>query len=283
MLNKFNQPFPDKAGFKQSLLTIAYVGVFVALFLFLIRPFGIEGSWANLATASAGFGAVTIVFGWIFEVVTRFALKIETQGAQWTLGKWMALSIVLVVWIALGNYLFINWLSGWNAVGYFNFIRIIGYTSLIGIFPIALSGLFVQMRAEKENEKDAQSLDDKLHFPQSSESKQIRITDSAGKELYLNSENIRYAEAMQNYVTVWFLEKGKLQKEVLRTTVSSLEEQLADCPVIRCHRSYLVNVDTVEKVNGNAQGLKLSLRNVGEAEIPVSRSYLSKVREMLGD
>jgi len=283
VLNKFNQPFPDKAGFKQSLLTIAYVGVFVALFLFLIRPFGIEGSWANLATASAGFGAVTIVFGWIFEVVTRFALKIETQGAQWTLGKWMALSIVLVVWIALGNYLFINWLSGWNAVGYFNFIRIIGYTSLIGIFPIALSGLFVQMRAEKENEKDAQSLDDKLHFPQSSESKQIRITDSAGKELYLNSENIRYAEAMQNYVTVWFLEKGKLQKEVLRTTVSSLEEQLADCPVIRCHRSYLVNVDTVEKVNGNAQGLKLSLRNVGEAEIPVSRSYLSKVREMLGD
>ncbi|MFT4545643.1 MAG: hypothetical protein ACI9UR_000802 [Bacteroidia bacterium] len=281
VLNKLSQPFPDKAGFKQSLLTIGYVGVFVALFLFFIRPFGIEGSWADLATASAGFGAVTVVFGWIFEAVTRYVLKIETQGPQWTLGKWMVLSIVLVVWIALGNYLFINWLSGWNALGYFNFIRIIGYTSLIGIFPVALSGLLVQMRAENENEKDAQSLDDKLHVPHSSEAKQIKITDSAGKELLLNSEDIRYAEAMQNYVTVWFVEKGNLQKEVLRATVSSLEEQLADCPVIRCHRSYLVNVDAVEKVSGNAQGLRLKLSGITQDEVPVSRSYISKIRASL--
>ncbi|MGB0916005.1 MAG: LytR/AlgR family response regulator transcription factor, partial [Flavobacteriales bacterium] len=271
----------DKAGFKQSLLTIAYVGVFVALFLFFIRPFGIEGSWADLAVASVGFGAVTIAFGWVFEAVSRYALKIQTHGPKWTLGKWMIMSIVLVVWIAFGNYLFVNFLSGWNAVGYFNFIRMIGYTSLIGIFPVALSGLVVQMRAEKANEIDAQSLDSRLQEPPSTNSKQIRLTDSAGKELKLNSEQIRYAEAMQNYVTVWFVEGNEMKKETLRATVSSIEEQLSDCSVIRCHRSYLVNVNTVEKVSGNAQGLRLKLSAVSEFEVPVSRSYIDEIRRFM--
>ncbi|MFM1875748.1 MAG: hypothetical protein RL266_1485, partial [Bacteroidota bacterium] len=70
MLSRLNQPFPDKDSFGKSLLTIFWVGVFVGLFLFLIRPFSIEGPWADLAWASAGFGAVTVVFGWIFEFVS---------------------------------------------------------------------------------------------------------------------------------------------------------------------------------------------------------------------
>ena len=281
MLNKLRQPFPDKAGFKQSLVSIFWVGIFIALFLFLIRPFGIEGPWANLAWVSLGFGAVTIVFGWLFEAVSRFVLKIETHGPKWTLGKWMFYSMLLVVWIAVGNYLFINYMSGWNAMGYFNLLRMIGYTSLIGIFPVALSGVMVQLRAEKENKKDAQSLDDKLHTPHSSASKTVSITDSTGQELSIESENVRYAEAMQNYVTVWFLENEELKKEVLRATISSIEEQLSECSVIRCHRSYLVNVDAIENVSGNAQGLRLKLRDIPQEEVPVSRSFISEIRAIL--
>ena len=97
----------------------------------------------------------------------------------------------------------------------------------------------------------------------------------------MRSENIRYAEAMQNYVTVWFLDNDSLQKEVLRATVSSIEEQLSDCAVIRCHRSYLVNVDAVEKVTGNAQGLRLKLSGITQEEVPVSRSYINKIRAFI--
>ena len=262
-------------------MSIFWVGIFIALFLFLIRPYGIEGPWANLAWVSLGFGAVTIVFGWLFEAVSRFVLKIETHGPKWTLGKWMFYSMLLVVWIAVGNYLFINYMSGWNAMGYFNLLRMIGYTSLIGIFPVALSGIMVQLRAEKENEKDAQSLDDKVHLPHVSASMQISITDSTGKEFEFISEEIRYAEAMQNYVTVWFYKDGTLNKEMLRATIVSVEEQLSECSVIRCHRSYLVNVDAIENVSGNAQGLRLKLRDIPQEEVPVSRSFIDEIRAIL--
>ncbi len=281
MLNKLSQPFPDKADFKQSLLSIFWVGIFVGLFLFLIRPFGIEGPWANLAWVSLGFGAVTVVFGWIYEAVTRFVLKIKTYGPKWTLGKWMFYSILLVVWIALGNYLFVNWLSGWRALGYFNLVRMVGYTSLIGIFPVALSGLVVQMRAEKENSESAEDLSKHLQSQREEPSKSVRLESENGQRLSLQASDVRYIEAMQNYVSVWYLKDGMLKKEILRTTVVSMEASFSDTDIIRCHRSYLVNVDAIENVSGNAQGLRLKLRDVPDEEVPVSRSYINEIRELL--
>ena len=281
MLNKLNQPFPDKADLKQSLLTIFYVGIFVGLFLFLIRPFSIEGPWADLAWASAGFGAVTVVFGWLFEFATRYAFKIKTHGPSWTLGKWMLISTALVVWIALGNYLFVNWLMDWRAMGYFSFLRMIGYTSLIGIFPVALSGILIQLRETQKNEESASDISENLKPSVEANHLVVALEPENGAELRIDASNLRFVEAMQNYVTVWFVQNGELQKEVLRTTLTATEKQLENTDVIRCHRSYLVNVDCIETVSGNAQGLKLKLRDVTDVEVPVSRSFIPAVRVLL--
>lgn len=282
MFSKLSQPFPDKDSFGRSLLTIFWVGVFVGLFLFLIRPFNIEGPWADLAWASVGFGAVTVVFGWAFELATRYVFRIQTDGPRWTLGKWILMSTVLVVWIALGNYLFVNFLSGWRAAGYFNFIRMIGYTSLIGIFPVALSGVVIQLRAANKNEQAATDITEHLHSETKSlKQENLQLDAENGQGLTVNIADVRYVEAMQNYVTVWFLKDGKPHKEMLRATIGFMEEQFAQTDVIRCHRSYLVNVDWIEKVSGNAQGLRLQLSDVADVEIPVSRSFIPKVRALL--
>lgn len=281
MYSRLNQPFPDKDSFKKSLLTIFWVGVFVGLFLFLIRPFSIEGPWADLAWASVGFGAVTVVFGWLFEVATRFIFKIKTHGPNWTLGRWMLLSIALVVWIALGNYLFVNFLSGWRALGYFNFIRMIGYTSLIGIFPVALSGILIQLRATQKNEESASDISENLRDEVDYNHTVVVLQPESGEDLKLDASSVRYVEAMQNYVTVWFLKDRQLHKEMLRSTLSATEKQFSESDVVRCHRSYLVNVDSIKQASGNAQGLKLKLNDVPDVEVPVSRSFIPKVRALI--
>ena len=253
----------------------------MALFLFLIRPFSIEGEWADLAIASAGFGAVTVVFGWVFELSTRYIFRIKTDGPSWTLGKWILTSIILVVWIALGNYLFVNWLSDWRALGYFNFIRMIGYTSLIGIFPVALSGILIQLRETQKNEESATDISENLRPTIDANHTIVVLEPESGSELKLDASSVRYVEAMQNYVTVWFVNDGELVKEILRSTLSATEKQFQNSDVVRCHRSYLVNVDTIETVSGNAQGLRLTIRDVSGIEIPVSRSFIPKIKEFL--
>jgi DNA-binding LytR/AlgR family response regulator len=194
----------------------------------------------------------------------------------------MLMCIVLVVWIALGNFLFVNFLSGWKAMGYFSFVRMIGYTTLIGIFPVALSGVVIQLRATQKNEESASDISEHLHPEKDSVSQQTVVLEAEnGQQLGLKTMDVCYIEAMQNYVTVWFLKDGKLAKEMLRATIASVEEKFAGTDVIRCHRSFLVNVDCIEKVSGNAQGLRLQLKGLSEMEVPVSRSFIPKIRELL--
>jgi DNA-binding LytR/AlgR family response regulator len=60
-----------------------------------------------------------------------------------------------------------------------------------------------------------------------------------------------------------------------------MEEQLQSTAVVRCHRSFLINVNAIEHVSGNAQGLRLQLVMVSGVEVPVSRSYIPKLRALL--
>ena len=62
-------------------------------------------------------------------------------------------------------------------------------------------------------------------------------------------------------------------KLLLRSSLSRLEAQIIDrSNIVRCHRSYVVNLDRVERVTGNAQGYKLHLFG-GQFQVPVARRY----------
>ena len=73
--------------------------------------------------------------------------------------------------------------------------------------------------------------------------------------------------------------QNELKKVTYRVTLSSFEAQLEKSSgLVRCHRSYLVNLKNVENISGNAQGLKLELKNQSEM-VPVSRKYIPIVRQ----
>ena len=62
------------------------------------------------------------------------------------------------------------------------------------------------------------------------------------------------------------------EKPLLRSSLSRLEKQIDQPHIVRCHRSYVVNINRVERVTGNAQGYKLHLF-AGQFLIPVARQY----------
>ncbi|MFC2122037.1 LytR/AlgR family response regulator transcription factor, partial [Bacteroidota bacterium] len=83
--------------------------------------------------------------------------------------------------------------------------------------------------------------------------------------------NIMYFHAQDNYVIIHFIKDSNYIKEIIRTTLKKVKYNLNEYPnFFHCHKSYIVNLDNVIKVSGNAQGLKLSFRNINEI-IPVSR------------
>ncbi len=71
---------------------------------------------------------------------------------------------------------------------------------------------------------------------------------------------------------------------LLRSSLTRIERQLRPFypRLFRCHRAYIVNSARIVKVAGNAQGLKLTLKDAAAA-IPVSRRYVDEFRRVIRD
>lgn len=105
---------------------------------------------------------------------------------------------------------------------------------------------------------------------------QKRILRGANKEdlLQLDPANLVGVSSAQNYVLVYYLQQGKLEKQLLRTTLRQVQETQPD--LVRIHRSHLINpVHFVRWLQHN-QIL------VHELELPVSNSYRQLLLDQLG-
>jgi len=281
LFKKLNEPFPDPDSPKESFITILWVGLFITLFLYFISPNEIHNYQGNTLLLCARFGLITILVAWFLDLLIIHVLKIDRSLPSWTLWKWIVSMIVLVSCIGIANYGYIVYLTS-LPVHISHFIEVMSTTVLIGLFPIAFSGLVIQINANKKNQIQAAHL--QPHFPiKKTQEREIHFSSNNKKQnLALPVQNVLYLEAMQNYVSVCYQKDGATKKELLRNTIKNIESDISDSPLIRCHRSFIVNSDLIEKVEGNAQGLRLSLKNLDEVIVPVSRKYIPILKGIIG-
>ena len=93
-------------------------------------------------------------------------------------------------------------------------------------------------------------------------------------DFYFNPNNFLFAKAEGNYLIITIIKDGCLKTELKRISLKQFEQQLTDYPnLIRCHRTYLLNIQQVIKYSGNSQGY-LTFFNETADKVPVSRAYL---------
>jgi len=97
--------------------------------------------------------------------------------------------------------------------------------------------------------------------------------------LVLKTENLLFIKSADNYVEVHFLENSILSKSLLRTSIKKLETAFSTTPIIRCHRSFIVNTSNIELIKKTSSGYVLKLKELPTLTIPVSKSYLSEFRK----
>lgn len=280
ILKKLNEPFPESNSFQDDFRFIVGVGIFVTFFLFFLQPFGMNRYPGNPFWICVVFGMITIIAATAYEFFCTYILKLKKDIPTWTLGKWILFTIGLVGTIAISNYLFLYFM-GWVATGLDDFVQIFISTLFIGIFPVVLSGLMIQIKANKRHQIQANDMQEVLPIaPPTSEI--ITLTAQSNQPaLTLPIHQLFYLEAMQNYVSIHYLKDHQIEKVLFRHTISAMEKQLQNTSIIRCHRSYLVNTNLIEKVAGNAQGLRLTLKGLPDVQIPVSRKYIPVLKQLI--
>jgi len=282
ILKRLNAPFPEEEDFGTNVKHIFGVSIFIFLVLYVLRPFGIHHSKDSLFWVCLGFGVVTFVISFLYFWLFGEILRIKKSIPSWTLGKWILYMLGLLLCISLGNLLFIKFiLFPELGINFSNFLQMAYSTLAIGSMPVIFSGYFIQQKSDKKNQFAANDI--QSHLKSAPLKKTIiQISSSNNKQqIELEESDLLYVESQQNYVSISHIEEGEVKETILRNTLKNIQAQLSEVPFFRCHQSYLVNTNLIEKVSGNAQGLRLQLRGLDGVEIPVSRKYIAKLKTIL--
>jgi two-component system, LytTR family, response regulator len=97
-------------------------------------------------------------------------------------------------------------------------------------------------------------------------------TESKGKLLKINLNEIDYIEGMKNYVAIYC--GGK--KTLVYTSMKDLEERLSKKQFIRVHKSFIIPIARITGIEGNL----LRLKNV-TAEILIGENYKADLMEII--
>lgn len=276
------RPYFTDTSARYRLKHAAFFGLFVFIFLFVFRPFGLGSLSGILLIVCAGFGFVTFAAMVILNVFITHLFKKFYKEEDWTLGKEMFQTILNIILIGCFNFLFFSFLISnnfsWKAFLWFQFSAF-----AVGAIPVSIYLILKEKSSRIRFETEAQQLSGKIEKNRNKAEVYNPVTfySQKSKENFtIKPDLLFYIQASDNYLDIFF-GNGTLQRKTIRNTLKSAQDKLNDYPVfMRCHRSYIVNIEKIIRITGNAQGYKLHLQGI-EEPIPVSRQYNNLIKDRL--
>ncbi|MGN7783683.1 LytTR family transcriptional regulator DNA-binding domain-containing protein [Niabella sp. 22666] len=300
-----SEPFPINTWKWYRLRGIGF-GLFVFLFLLLFQPFSLNlFDTKKLLYVTIVYGAATSIVilcgGWVFSkwIIPRL------DDEKWTLGRQIVWNLLLMIGITLLN-VYVTQIMHQTVLPLWWWLIMLKWVLMLGVLPVAVAELIAYNQHLRYNLKAATQLsqlvqqqtiisDGGFNITSTSgnlanqnlttslpdgNSAIILMGDNQGEKLELLHDNLLAVQALDNYVNVFWEADDQLQSTLLRNTLTNIAEQVSDAVYMyRTHRSWLVNVQRVSRVDGNAQGLKLSVELMDQ-QVPVSRGNIPGYRKL---
>jgi hypothetical protein len=286
-----NRPFPLDAPNIRSLRLTAYAGLTVFAILALLQPFGIDRlPPATRLVHAFLFGAVTFIMTTVTAFLLPWLFPTWHNEQRWTVGREILRMCCHLLLVIFANVLLTHELYN-RPLSLATLLSFGWFTLVVGIFPLGLNVFLKQQRLLKKYQSGAAVLDNQLQVARSLPEPEhpgeqtagaVTFTSENGKEQFtVAPEALRYVTSADNYIRICYVKGHEVHTHLLRNTLRKAEESLAAWGrFFRCHRMYLVNLDAVTHVSGNAQGYKLHLQHLEEV-IPVSRSLNNTLTDQL--
>ena len=106
----------------------------------------------------------------------------------------------------------------------------------------------------------------------------INIADNKGVlKLSVKLDNLYYIKAEDNYTVVNYNKNGMLNRYMIRCKIQTIENNFINTPLIRCHRTYIVNTLKIKVLRHESDGFYIDFDFPGIDPIPVSKTYTEEV------
>jgi hypothetical protein len=271
------KPIPHYLVEKKNILRlILFTSLFALVFINIYSPFGADRRFNLTSLEFLTYSSLVILTGVLVVVISRILMYYVCRRQMiniWQYLSWtgaeiflMALFYSLFEKLVLKDVRFFSDIvkkSAWN-------------TALVLLLPYSILWLYFSWREKKEQ---IERMADLQPLADNSRDMIPFYDDKSALKFSVKKENLFYLESTENYISICYLNKGKVSKYLLRDTMKNMEENLTGTEIIRCHRSYMVNFEKVKVIRKDKDGLKLELDNPSVIDIPVSKTYADNVMQ----
>ena len=294
-------------GHKET-ISIRFIStVFMVLAIAIFKPFGLEAwQWQAYIHLLCIF-ALGMFSCFLTEVILRYIVRMPRsydRGVSYIIGRnlrFQCINTPLVsLLICLYRHLAMSSLVEGNKLSLSNYLEtlvIIAFLSFaIGLywrFKFRSRYLAAELEETRQlNEQLKKLQTSNVGVPRQAEESllagdikqdsQITLEGTTNEHVTLDITDLLYIEAVGNYVKVVNKKDGEVHTNMLRATMKQIEDALQTYPmIVRCHRAFMVNLGQVEQISSNSRAMQLVMRHSHDA-IPVSRSNVNKLKELLG-
>lgn len=252
----FNSPY-YYSDTDESFISFISISVFVLIFMIISQVDIIDDfSFRYYIIVCFLYSFISFIVPYLISITVSKVISKKAKR-RWSLKLELVLILSYLTIVSLFNIVLAKVLFN-ITLDFLLLITIYLITVIIGAIPISFILLLKQQKTIKANLNDALDFNKKLH----------KTTIES---------NILYVEAEKNYLFIYY-SNGKNRK--IRSTLKDWlnNDEAKHC--IRVHRGFAVSINQIETVEGNSQGLRLTINNCNTT-IPVSRKYIPIVRNYL--
>ncbi|KMQ66202.1 hypothetical protein ACM46_01170 [Chryseobacterium angstadtii] len=265
--------YPKSESFKEILFSSVIAGISIYLFLIVFQPFGTENFHHPYKYLL--LFPYSIIFGGAFFLAGCSTIHFK----EWNIGSELLKITAILFSSSIVSYFYNILFISHVTASFENYLYMFLYCLAVGI-PISsiyILSRYIYLKTIHEKEADQISRHLADHSVSTENKDQQKLFISANNtKLEIQENHFICAQSMENYCLIYFSEYDQVKKLMIRTSLSHLLEQVQTDSIKRCHRSYIINLNRVKSLKGNAQGYKLSLPEI-DFEIPVSRSFISTI------
>jgi len=254
------------------------ISIFFFFFIIFFLPFGVDNYNPNHQYTFDFFLEIfyffvpLLAFSLLNELILRPIVFKEATSKKiilWSIWTLFHLSTIIFV-----TY---NFLGNWHNFTLSSYLEFLIQVPVVLLFPIVGAFFFFRFRSLQRQIEHILTTKEKVL----DKNLLIEFRGQGSKDqIILSLVNILYGKSQDNYVELYYLENEQLKKFLIRSPLSKLSKSINNSVIVRCHRSYMVNLLQVTAVKGGNNEMSLNIDHF-DATIPVSKSYQDSTLENL--
>lgn len=253
--------------------------LFAILFVLVYQPAGYMRTNEALSHWNKHiYTAIQFLAGFIILSTSRFTFRHLHKKREltirdmflWIVGELILISLILTLIASLIN-------ADENLEFYDLLGRVSFNIATILVIPYAGTTLILMLRERRQQIEALKEYIEKQEEARQETTENMNFYALGGKLAFSTHRiNVLYIESADNYSNIHYLNEGKEDTFILHNSLKNLDNESKYPGLLRCHRSYMVNINNVKLIRKEKDGLVIELSQGGKA-IPVSRTYNTKV------